>query len=71
VFGLGFTALVIVLWARFALGSLKLDVPIESLQLSSGRILATRPLSTGFLVVGLATLAGQATALTLAPSACW
>jgi hypothetical protein len=64
VFGLGFTAIVIILWARFALASLKLDVPIESLQLSRGRILATRLLSTGFLVVGLAALASQASALT-------
>jgi|APPan5920702856_1055754.scaffolds.fasta_scaffold121852_2 hypothetical protein len=63
-FGVGFAAVVIILWVRFALGSLKLDVPIESLELSRGRILSTRLLSVGFLVVGLAALASLAPALT-------
>jgi hypothetical protein len=54
VFGLGFTAVVIILWARFTLGSMKLDVPLDTLQLSRGRIVWTRLLSTGFLVVALA-----------------
>jgi hypothetical protein len=51
VFGLGFTAVVIILWARFALGSMNLGIPLHSLQLSSGRIIWTRLLSAGFLVV--------------------
>ena len=51
---LGFTVVVIVLWVRFALGSIKLDGPLDSLQLSGGRIITTRLLSTGFLVAGLA-----------------
>ena len=63
-FGVGFAAVVIILWVRFALGSLKLDVPIESLELSRGRILSTRLLSVGFLVVGLAALASLGPPLT-------
>jgi len=54
VFALGFTVVVIVLWARFALGSIKLDGPLDLLQLSRGRIIWTRLISTGFLVSGLA-----------------
>jgi hypothetical protein len=54
VFALGFTLVVIVLWARFALGSMKLDVPLDSLQLSRGRTIWTRLLSVGFLVAALA-----------------
>jgi hypothetical protein len=54
VFGLGFAVVVIVLWLRFALGSMKLDVPLDSLQLSGGRIIWTRLLSAGFLVAALA-----------------
>jgi hypothetical protein len=54
VFAIGFTVVVIVLWVRFALGSIKLDGPLDSLQLSHGRILWARLLSTGFLVAGLA-----------------
>jgi hypothetical protein len=54
VFGLGFTVVVIILWVRFALGSIKLHVPLDSLQLSRGRITWTRLLSAGFLVAGLA-----------------
>jgi hypothetical protein len=54
VLGLGFTVVVIVLWVRFALGSINLHVPIISLQLSRGRIIWTRLLSAGFLVAGLA-----------------
>ena len=54
VLGLGFTVVVIVLWVRFALGSIKLDGSLDSLQLTRGRIIWTRLLSTGFLVAGLA-----------------
>ena len=53
-FALGFTVVVIILWGRFALGSIKLDVPLDSLQLSRGRIIWTRLLSGGFLVAALA-----------------
>jgi len=54
VFALGFTVVVIILWVRFALGSIKLDVPLDALQLSRGRIIWTRLLSGGFLVAALA-----------------
>jgi len=54
VFALGFTVVVIVLWVRFALGSIKLHVPLDSLQLSRGRIIWARLLSAGFLVAALA-----------------
>src|SRR5262249_24712224 len=54
VFALGFTVVVTVLWVRFALGSINLDVPLDSLQLSRGRVIRTRLLSVGFLVSGLA-----------------
>jgi hypothetical protein len=64
VFGFGFAALVIILWVRFALGGLKLDVPLDSLQVSSSRVMWTRLLSIGFLVVAFAALASVAPALT-------
>jgi hypothetical protein len=54
VFVLGFTLVVIVLWVRFALSSMKLDVPLDSVQLTRGRIIWTRLLSAGFLVAALA-----------------
>lgn len=54
VFALGFTVVVTVLWVRFALGSINLDVPLDSLQLSRGRVMRTRLLSVGFLVSELA-----------------
>jgi hypothetical protein len=54
VFGIGFTVVVVILWVRFALGSLKLDVPLDSLQLPRRRIIWTRLLSVGFLLVALA-----------------
>jgi hypothetical protein len=54
VFALGFTVVVIVLWVRFALGSINLDVPLDALQLSRRCVIRTRLLSAGFLVSGLA-----------------
>ena len=53
-FALGFTLVVIILWVRFALRSMTLDVPLESVQLTHGRIIATRLLSVGFVVAALA-----------------
>ena len=53
-FALGFAVVVIVLWVRFALSSIKLDVPLDSLQLSRRGIALTRLLSAGFLVAALA-----------------
>jgi hypothetical protein len=64
VFGLGFASIVIILWARFALGSLNLNVPVDSLQISSNRIIWIRLLSSGFLVVALAVLANLVPVLT-------
>jgi len=63
VLGLGFTVVVIVLWVRFALGSIKLHVPLGSLQLSRGRIMWTRLLSAGFLVAWLAPNVASRTSL--------
>jgi hypothetical protein len=54
VFALGFTLVVMVLWVRFALGSVQLDVPLDSVQLTRERIRWTRLLSAGFLVAALA-----------------
>ncbi len=56
-FGFGFALILIVLWARFGLGGLKLDIPYNSLALSRSRVVSTRLLSAGFLVVALAALA--------------
>jgi hypothetical protein len=56
-FGLGFALVVIVLWVRFGLGCLKLDIPFDLLDVSRGRIISTRLLSAGFLLVALAALA--------------
>ena len=53
-FALGFTVVVMVLWVRFALAPMKLDVSLDSLHLSRGRIIWTRLLSVGFLVAALA-----------------
>ena len=53
-FAFGFTLVVIILWVRFALGSMNLDVPLGSVQLTRGRIIWTRLLSAGFLVAALA-----------------
>jgi len=56
-FGLGFALVVIVLWVRFGLGCLKMDIPFDLLDVSRGRIISTRLLSAGFLLVVLAALA--------------
>src|SRR5262245_18220916 len=59
-FGIGFALLVIILWARFALGCMNLDIPHD---LPRSRIVSTRLLSAGFLGVVLATLADLVPAL--------
>jgi hypothetical protein len=56
-FGLGFALLLVVLWARFALGCLRLDIPYDLLKLSKIRIVSTRLMSAGFLMVALLALA--------------
>jgi hypothetical protein len=56
-FGFGFAVLLVILWARFGLGCLKLDIPYDVLKVSRGRIVSTRLLSVGFLMVALAALA--------------
>jgi len=55
--GTGFALVVIVLWARFGLGCMKLEIPHDVLDVSRSRIISTRFLSAGFLVVALAALA--------------
>jgi hypothetical protein len=59
----GFALLVVVLWARFGLGCMKLDIPYDLLGVSRSRIVSTRWLSAGFLVVVLAALATLVPAL--------
>src|SRR5262245_26032377 len=59
-FGIGFALLVIVLWARFGFGSMKLDIPYDLLDVSRSRIVSTRFLSAGFLAVVLTALASMA-----------
>jgi hypothetical protein len=59
----GFALLVVVLWARFGLGCMKLDIPYDLLGVSRSRIVSTRWLSVGFLVVVLAALATLVPAL--------
>jgi hypothetical protein len=67
-FGTGFALLVIVLWARFGLGCMKLDIPYELLEVSPSRIISIRFLSAGFLVVVLAALANPLPALRSSPA---
>jgi|SRR5262245_39653988 len=62
-FGIGFALVVIVLWARFGLGCMKLDIPYDLLGVSRSRIASTRLLSAGFLVVVLAAFANLVPAL--------
>jgi len=66
--GSGFALVVIVLWARFGLGCMKLDIPHDLLDVSRGRIISTRVLSAGFLVVALAAFASPLAALTSSPA---
>jgi hypothetical protein len=67
-FGIGLALVVIVLWARFALGRMKLDIPYDLLELSPSRLVSTRVLSAGFLVVALAALASPLLALRSFPA---
>ena len=59
---------VIVLWARFGLGCMKLDIPYDLLEVSPSRIVSTRILSASFLVVALAALASPLLALSSSPA---
>jgi len=67
-FGTGFALVVIVLWARFGLGCMNLDIPFDLLGVSRSRIVSTRLLSAGFLVVVLAALASLMPALKSFPA---
>jgi len=67
-FGTGFALVVIVLWARFGLGCMNLDIPFDLLGVSRSRIVSTRLLSAGFLVVVLAALASLMPALKSSPA---
>jgi hypothetical protein len=62
--GFGFALVVIVLWARFAFGHTNLDAPFESQEALRNRIIFTRVLSIGFVLVAVAALASPALALT-------
>src|SRR5262245_40678759 len=64
--GTGFALVVIVLWVRFGLGCMKLEIPHDLLDVSRSRIISTRFLSAGFLTVVLAALASPA--LTSSPA---
>ena len=66
--GGGFALVVIVLWVRFALGCMKLDIPYDLLDVSRSRIISTRFLSAGFLAVVLAAFASPLAALTSSPA---
>jgi hypothetical protein len=66
--GTGFALVVIVLCARFGLGCMKLDIPYDLLEVSRSRIVSTRFLSAGFLVVVLAALASPLPALKSSPA---
>src|SRR5215470_17860991 len=59
---------VIVLWARFGLGCMKLDIPYDLLEVSPSRIVSTRVLSASFLVVVLAALASPLLAISSSPA---
>src|SRR5262245_34257253 len=65
--GTGFALVVIVLWARFGLGCMKLEIPYDLLEVSRSRIVSTRFLSAGFLVVVLAALASPLLAVRSSP----
>jgi len=67
-FGSVLALVVIVLWARFALGCMKLHIPYDLLEVSPSRIILTRVLSAGFLVVVLAAQASPLLALRSSPS---
>jgi len=67
-FGSVLTLVVIVLWARFGLGCMKLDIPYDLLEVSPSRIVSTRISSAGFLVVALAALASPLLALSSFPA---
>jgi amino acid permease len=67
-FGSVLALVVIVLWVRFALGCMKLDIPYDLLEVSPNRIVLTRVLSAGFLVVVLAAQASPLLALRSPPS---
>jgi hypothetical protein len=66
-FGFGFVLLLVILWTRFGLGCLRLNIPYDVLKVSRSHILSTRLMSAGFLVVALAGLANPVLHLLEAP----